>query len=153
MAVLQSVRAYVTAQRRYAADGHDGNQPGVYAVKFGSDPGKQNGLYWPTTQGQKRSPLGDLVAQAADGRTGGRRRHDEALAVPWLLFQNSHLAGRCRERWGEVIRRQGADVRRVRAGRLAGEYDVTGVMTFVVNQDGVVREKDLGPRPTLSRGR
>ena len=52
------------------------SQPGVYATKFRSDPGKENGLYWPTGQGQKRSPLGDLVAQAAaEGRpVGGERR-------------------------------------------------------------------------------
>ena len=48
------------------AQGHDGKPPGVYATKFRSDPGKENGLYWPAARGQKRSPLGDLVAQAAE---------------------------------------------------------------------------------------
>ena len=69
LAVIDATRAYVTAQRRYAEAGHDGKPAGLHAAKFQSDPGKENGLYWPTTRGQKRSPLGDVVAQAAaEGR-------------------------------------------------------------------------------------
>ena len=145
LAVLQSVRAYVTAQRRYAADGHDGNQPGVYAVKFGSDPGKQNGLYWPTTQGQKRSPLGDLVAQAAtEGRAvGGDTTKPSPFHGYYFRILTSQGAAASGGAKSYVVK-----------GRMTGgfalvawpaQYDVTGVMTFVVNQDGVVREKDLGP--------
>ena len=63
---IQTCLAYVTAQRRYAMQGHDGKAAGVYAMSFRSDPGKENGLYWPAARGQRRSPLGDLVAQAAE---------------------------------------------------------------------------------------
>ena len=66
LVVIETCRAYVAAQRRYAAQGHDGKAAGLYAQTFRSDPGKQNGLYWPVARGQKRSPLGDLMAQAAD---------------------------------------------------------------------------------------
>ena len=70
LAAIATVHAYVTAQRRYAERAHDGNPAGVHAAKFASDPGKENGLYWPAKAGQQRSPLGDLVAQAAaEGRT------------------------------------------------------------------------------------
>ena len=69
--VIEICRTYVAAQKRYAEQGHDGRSPGVYAQSFRSDPGKQNGLYWPVARGQRRSPLGDLVADAAEeGRAG-----------------------------------------------------------------------------------
>ena len=74
---IATMRAYVAAQRRYAEQGHDGRPAGAYAVRFRSDPGKQNGLYWPAARGEKRSPLGDLVAEAAeDGRGSERGRTD-----------------------------------------------------------------------------
>ena len=65
LAAIDTARA-VAAQQRYAQQGHDGKTAGVHATKFLSDPGKENGLYWPAAKGQKRSPLGDLVAQAAE---------------------------------------------------------------------------------------
>jgi hypothetical protein len=126
LAVIDNARAYVSAQHRYAAKGHDGNQPGVYATKFQSDPGKENGLYWPTTRGQARSPLGDLVAQAAedDHRVGP----DPSQPSPFHGY------------YFKIIPAAGG------FGLVAwpSQYDVTGVMTFIVNQDGIVREKDLG---------
>src|SRR5262245_32872423 len=66
LAAIATCRTYVAAQLRYAADGHDGRRAGLYATNFRSDPGKQNGLYWPDAKGVKRSPLGDLVAAAAE---------------------------------------------------------------------------------------
>ena len=72
LAAIDTALAYVTAQRRYAEQGHDGKPAGLHAAKFLSDPGKQNGLYWPAARGEKRSPLGDLVGQAAsEGRQVG----------------------------------------------------------------------------------
>ena len=145
LAVIESARAYVTAQRRYAEQGHDGNPAGVYATKFASDPGKENGLYWPAKTGQKRSPLGDLVAQAAaEGRAVGG---DGSKPAPFhgyyfkiLTAQGSAASGGAKQ----------YVVKGLMSGGFAlvawpAEYDVTGIMTFVVNQDGVVREKDLGP--------
>ena len=143
LAAIETVHAYVSAQRRYAAQGHDGKPAGVYAMKFRSDPGKENGLYWPAAMGLKLSPLGALAAQAADdGRPAG-----EAGAVPLngyyfkiLTAQGAAAAG-------------GAKTYVVK-GEMSGgfalvawpaEYDVTGVMTFVTNHNGVVFEKDLGP--------
>jgi len=145
LATIDTIHAYVTAQHRYAEQGHDGNQPGAYAQKFRSNEGKQNGLYWPTAHGQKRSPLGDLVAQAAEERRalGG----DGAQPSPFngyyyriLTAQGSAAAGGARS----------YIVNSHMSGGFAliawpAQYDTTGVMTFVVNQDGVIHEKDLGP--------
>ena len=126
LAVIDTVRAYVTAQHRYAAKGHDGNQPGVYATKFQSDPGKENGLYWPSARGQARSPLGDLVAQAAeDGHRAGADRSQPSPFHGYYFKILPATGGFALVAW-------------------PAQYDVTGVMTFLVNHDGIVREKDLG---------
>ena len=65
LAAILICRTYVRAQHLYARAGHDGKPAGLYAKTLASDPGRQNGLYWPAVRGQRRSPLGDLVAQAA----------------------------------------------------------------------------------------
>jgi hypothetical protein len=141
LAVIEVCRTYVVAQQLYARDGHDGRRAGLYARTFRSDPGKQNGLYWPAVHGQKRSPLGDLLAEAAaDGRAEG----SEPSPFHGYYFR--------------ILEGQGANARGgatdyVVNGEMSrgfalvawpAEYDVTGVMTFIVNQDGIVHESDLG---------
>jgi hypothetical protein len=133
----------------YARRGHDGAPAGVYAASFTSEPGKENGLYWPAGRGAKRSPLGDLVARAAEqGTTLGK--DDKPTPFHGYYFK--------------ILTKQGAAAAGgaqdyVVNGRMSGgfalvawpaEYDATGVMTFVVNGDGVVREKDLGPDTTTA---
>jgi hypothetical protein len=145
LATISTVRAYVTAQQRYAEQGHDGNAAGVFAVKLRSDAGKENGLYWPTTRGQKRSPLGDLVADAAaEGRTVGG---DQDKPSPFQGYYFKILTG-------QGAAAKGGAKSYLSKGVMSGgfamvawpaQYNVTGVMTFIVNQDGVVREKNLGP--------
>ena len=145
LAAIATVRAYLAAQRHYAEQAHDGNPAGVYATKFASDPGKENGLYWPAKTGQKRSPLGDLVAQAAaEGRAvGGDRSQPSPFHGYYfkiLTAQGSAAPGGTKQYL----------VKGLMSGGFAlvawpAQYDVTGVMTFVINQDGIVHEKDLGP--------
>ena len=145
LATLNTVRAYVTAQQRYAAEGHDGNPAGAYAAKFRSDPGKQNGLYWAASRGQKRSPFGDLVAQAAE--EGHTLNPDTSKLSAYQGYYFRILTGQ------GAAATDGAREYVVN-GQMSGgfalvawpaQYDVTGVMTFLVNQDGVIREQDLGP--------
>lgn len=144
LAVIDACRAYVKAQRAYARIGHDGQPAGHYAQRFNSAPGKQDGLYWPSTRGKPRSPLGDLVAAAsADGYELAVRKSPEP-------FQGYHF--RILTAQGAAAR--GGDMDYVRKGAMSGgfaliawpaQYDATGVMTFIVNADGVVHEQDLGP--------
>jgi hypothetical protein len=148
LAVIETCRTYVAAQRRYAAQGHDGKPAGLYAQTFHSDPGKQNGLYWPVARGQQRSPLGDLVTQAAD----------EGRGLDTTGRQPSTFHGY----YFKILSEQGAAApggakRYVVNGSMSSgfaliawpsQYDVTGVMTFIVNHDGVLYEKDLGPQTT-----
>jgi hypothetical protein len=146
LAVIGICRTYVAAQRHYAQQGHDGKPAGLFATHFLSEPGMQNGLYWPTTRGQALSPLGDLVAQAStEGRPLGTDRerpspfHGYYFKI--LTAQGAGAAG-------------GAKTYIVNGAMSAGfalvawpaQYDATGIMTFVVNQDGVVHETDLGAK-------
>lgn len=143
LAVIGLCRTYVAAQRIYAQRGHDGRPAGRYATAFRSDPGKQNGLYWAASRGEKRSPLGDLVAAAAeDGQplpAGAQPAPFHGYRFAILTAQSAAASGGAREY--------------VVDGEMTGgfalvawpaQYGTTGIMTFVVGQDGVVREKDLG---------
>jgi len=117
---IRACRAYVIAQRIYARNGHDGKPAGLYAAALRSDTGKHNGLYWPAGRGEKRSPLGDLIADAGeDGKS------------PFHGYQFKILPPRDSKGFALVA--------------WPATYDVTGIMTFVVDQDGIVRQKDLGP--------
>jgi hypothetical protein len=148
LSAIAICHTYVAAQRHYASVAHDGKRAGLYAAALTSAPGKQNGLYWPDAHGQPRSPLGDLVAQAAtEGQTlGGEPRvpfHGYYFRI--LTAQGAHAKG------GKKSYVTGGDL----VGGFAlvawpAQYDVTGVMTFLVSLDGVVRQKDLGPETATS---
>jgi hypothetical protein len=144
LAVIATCRAYVTAQKRYAQQGHDSRPAGLYAMAFISDPGKEDGLYWPAARGQKRSPLGDLLARAAEAgppanNASRQRAPFQGYYFRILTAQGAAASGGARS----------YVVNGVMPGGFAlvawpAQYDVTGVMTFIVNQDGIVFEKDLG---------
>jgi len=145
LAVIDVCGAYVAAQLRYAQQGHDGKAAGLYARRFRSDPGKENGLYWPVARGQKRSPLGDLVAQAAPkegapAANAGRPSSFHGYYFTILTEQGPAAPGAAKS---YIVN-----------GDMSGgfalvawpaQYDVTGVMTFIVGRDGIVYQKDLGP--------
>ena len=144
LAAIVVCRTYLAAQRLYSRSSHDGQAAGVYAKTFRSDAGRQNGLYWPTGPREKRSPLGDLVAYAErQGRVAGGNGSQPSPFHGYFF---------------RILTAQGPDapggakdyvVNSLLSGGFAlvawpAEYDLTGVMTFIVNQDGTVREKDLG---------
>jgi hypothetical protein len=144
LAVMEVLHHYVAAQRAYAANGHDGKPAGRYARRFGSDPGTQNGLYWPARHGEPRSPLGVMTARASEQ---GYRREGGEEPSPFHGYYFRILEGQ-----GKAARGGAADY--VVDGEMTGgfalvawpvHYDASGVTTFIVNQDGVVHEKDLGP--------
>jgi len=144
LAVIRLCRTYVAAQKLYAESGHDGQAPGAYATTFASDAGRQNGLYWPAKHGERRSPLGDLVAQAA--LKPSDVDNDRAEPSPFHGY------------YFKILTSQGNDApggtkNYISNGRLSGgfalvawpaQYDVTGVMSFIVNQNNIVHERDLG---------
>jgi hypothetical protein len=144
LAVIGILRRYVTAQRQYARTGHDGKPAGLFARRFGSEPGTQNGLYWPAKHGEPRSPLGELIAQAAE--EGHRPGQGASGPSPFYGYYFRILEGQ-----GQSAKGGAAEY--VVSGEMSGgfalvawpvHYGASGIMTFVVNQDGVAYEKDLG---------
>jgi Protein of unknown function (DUF2950) len=146
LAAIATCRAYVTAQVRYAQQAHDGKPAGLYAMTFRSDAGKENGLYWPAARGQKQSPLGDLVAAAAqEGRplpTGPDQQRPAPLHGYYFKILSAQGAAAPGGAMNYVA--DGAMSRGFALVAWPAQYNVTGVMTFVVGHDGVVHEKDLG---------
>ncbi len=144
--VIEVCRAYVLAQREYADLQASGGGERQYAQRFLSHPGQRDGLYWPVTGEEAESPLGPLVAQArAEGyvneKPGGGPHPYYGYYYRILTRQGAHASGGARNYIG-------AD------GHMSGgfallaypaAYGDSGVMTFIVNQNGIVREKNLGP--------
>jgi Protein of unknown function (DUF2950) len=140
LSTIQTALAYVDAQQEYAEKGISGN--GVYAQRIVSRPGKKDGLYWPEPPGEDGSPLGELAAAAAaEGYHAGQQR------MPYHGY------------YYKVLTRQGPNAPGgaldyiVRGNMIGGfalvaypaEYRNSGVMTFLVNHQGKVYQKDLGP--------
>jgi hypothetical protein len=133
LAAIAICHTYLAAQVRYAAEGHDGKPAGTFATKFRSTTGKHDGLYWPEVKGQPRSPLGDLLAEAAEEEppVGG-----ETERVPFHGYYFKILP--------DASTTAGTASNGVALIAWPAKYDSTGVMTFLVNQSGIVRQKDVG---------
>lgn len=143
LSAIQVCRELVDAQKEYYAKPHDGDK-NEYAQKLYSDPGKHNGLYWQTSAGETPSPIGPLVASAAREGYGDAAKQEHQ---PFQGYYFQILTGEKEKRGKEqsyVI--DGKMTRGFAFVAYPAEYRSSGVMTFVVNQDGVVYEKDLGPR-------
>ena len=144
LSTVQTLLAIVDAQREYAMNDRDNDGLLEYAEKFGSDPGRKNGLYWKTNPGEEPSPLGELVADARAegyGRTGLKQGpipfHGYYFRI--LKKQGKHAAGGA---FDYVVKNNMIGGFAVVA--YPAVYGSSGVMTFVVNHEGVVYEKDLG---------
>jgi hypothetical protein len=144
LAVIQACRSYVQAQQVYASQGHDGQPAGAYAQRIASSPGSRDGLYWAAQRDEPLSPLGEFIAEAsAEGYakdTGGQPQPFHGYFFRILTVQGPSAAGGAKSY--------------IVGGRMTGgfalvawpvQYAGTGVMTFIVNQDGTLYEKDLGP--------
>ncbi len=141
---IQTCLAYVDAQREYAMKDRDKDKVLEYAQKFRSTKGKKDGLYWEAKEGEEQSPLGDFAAKAVkEGYTPGK---------PGQGPQPYHGY------YFKILKAQGKNAPDgaydyVVNGKMIGgfalvaypaEYGASGIMSFIVNQDGVVYEKDLG---------
>ena len=147
LATLPVMRAYVDAQREYASTDHDGDEILEFAQRLVSSPGKQNGLYWPPALDGDLSPLGPLVAYAqAEGYSPELHDVDEVQRGPYhgylfkiLTRQGKHALG---GKYNYVI--NGHMIAGFALVAWPAAYGDTGIMTFIVNQQGRVYQKDLG---------
>lgn len=135
---------YVEAQKQYASMNSQGGEP-IYATKFKSSSGKKDGLYWETASGEPPSPLGALVAEA---HAEGYGQHHGSAPHPYHGY------------YFRILTRQGKDapggkVNYMHHGHLTRgfalvaypeHWDRSGVMTFIVNQDGKIYQRNLGEK-------
>ncbi len=141
MSTIRVSQELVAAQKEYFAKEHN-----EYAQRFVSDEGKHNGLYWLGTNNEFESPIGPLVANA--GSPGDLAKNLQSGPVPFRGYYFRILTGQGKHAPG------GAQDYVVNGKMTAGfafvaypaEYRNSGVMTFIVSQDGVVYEKDLSQR-------
>jgi Protein of unknown function (DUF2950) len=145
IAAIRTALAYVDAQRVYFVftqqDGH-----AEYAQRLASTPGKRDGLYWPAGDDEPESPLAPLMAQAQEEGYPGERAAGKPLPYRGYFFR--------------ILTGQGTNAAEgarnyISRGRMTdgfaliawpASYRTSGIMTFMVNQDGVVFQKDLGPK-------
>lgn len=142
LSVIQVSLAYVQAQNEYAALDPAGLGRGVYAQRIVSRPGKKDGLYWPSAEGETPSPLGDLAAQAsAEGyKVGSGPIPYHGYYYRILTRQNASASGGAYDYLAK-----GKMIGGFALVAFPAEYGNSGIMTFMVNHDGTVFEKDLGP--------
>ena len=146
LAVMDVCNALVDAEAEYFSMRHDDGSTGQFAAKFISDSGKQNGLYWESPEGQPKSPLGPMAVYATN--EGYNVKPDAHVPFHGYYFrmltqQGSNAPGGAKD---YVVN-----------GKMTGgfafvaypaEYRNSGVMTFIINQDGVLLQKDLGTATT-----
>lgn len=140
---IDVLNAIADAQAEYFSQTHDGNSVHQYAQRFISDSGKHNGLYWEAGDNEQESPLGPLVAQAsAEGYAGNSQTAPQPFHGYFyriLTKQGDHAKGGARDFIVKGNMTQGFGILAYPA-----EYRKSGVMTFLINQNGVVLQKDLG---------
>ena len=139
---IQAALAYVDAQNEYAEKDRTGAGMNTYARRIVSQPGKKDGLYWPVSQGEEESPLGQLVAQAtSEGyRAGGAPAPYHGYYFKILTRQGPAADG---GEYDYVV--QDKMIGGFALIAYPAEYGNSGVMTFLVNHAGTVFQKDLGP--------
>jgi hypothetical protein len=144
LSVIQVCLAYVDAQREYASKDRQGHGLLEYAQRFGSNPGKHDGLYWKAKEGEEESPLGPLAAKAVREGYSGKKAGDKP--IPYQGYYYKILKGQGKDAPG------GAYSYVVNGKMIGGfamvaypaTYGSSGIMTFIVNHDGIVYQKDLG---------
>jgi hypothetical protein len=143
LSAIKVLQAIVDAQLDYASADRDGDGAPEYARKFVSSPGKHDGLYWPVEPGQPPSPAGELLAKASSEgfkAKGGKPTPYHGYYYRPLPRQGKHAPS--------------GPLDYVVDGRAIGGFAVlayparygnSGIMSFIVNQDGKIYQADLGP--------
>ena len=143
LGAIQTCLATVDAQREYAARDRDGDHLLEYAQKFESTKGKTDGLYWEVKPGEKPSPLGPLVAKA---QGEGYMQGQKPAPYNGYFFRILTSQGKSAKGGAYSYLVKGNMVGGFAVVAYPATYAVSGVKTFIVNHDGVVYQKDLGPK-------
>jgi hypothetical protein len=136
--------AYVDAQREYALKDRDGDGLLEYAQKFRSTAGKKDGLYWQAKEGEEQSPLGDLAARAVKEGYTSKKPGDNPVPYHGYFYKILKAQGKNAPGGAYDYVVKGSMIGGFALVAYPAEYGNSGVMTFIVNHDAVVYEKDLG---------
>ena len=143
LSVIKVLQAIVDAEQEYASEDRVGDGVLAYAQRILSRPGKRDGLYWPAKAGEPQSPLGVLVAQATDQGY----KQGEKTPTPYHGYYYRMLKGQGKNAgsgaFDYVVRGRGIAGYAVVA--YPAKYGNSGIMSFIVNQDGKIYQADLGP--------
>jgi Protein of unknown function (DUF2950) len=140
---IEILYGLVGAQKDYASDARDGGATKQFAQKFLSDDGKQNGLYWKTNDNDPPSPIGPLLVEAASqGYTSTQQGKASPFHGYYFRILTKQGAGAKGGALDYIV--DGKMTRGFAFVAYPAQYRNSGVMTFIVDKDGVVYEKDLG---------
>jgi len=142
LAAIQTCLAYVDAQREYYAEDRNADGLREYAQRFASTPGKHDGLYWEAKEGEPPSPLGPLVVSA---RGEGYRRGEKPTPYHGYFYRILTAQGPAAPDGAYDYLAHGRMIGGFALVAFPAQYGASGVMTIIVNHDGVVYQKDLGP--------
>lgn len=143
---IKVAQQFADAQKEYASKDRMGDGVLQYAQRFRSHVGKKDGLYWEAAPGEESSPLGPLFARAAAEGYTARKKGEERKPYHGYFFNILKSQG---------SNAPGGEMDYVINGKMTGgfallaypaDYGVSGIMTFIVNKQGIVYEKDLGPK-------
>lgn len=145
LSVIRVCREYVAAQREFALRDKLAGGPGQYAQKFDSRPGMHDGLYWEAAAGEAPSPFGPLVARARARGYPAIEGHDVPGPYHGYFFkiltrQGTYAPGGAKD---YVV--DGRMTRGYALLAFPAKWGDSGIMTFIVNRDGIVFERNLGP--------
>ncbi len=142
---MQTLLAIVDAQREYSFADANGDGLADYAIRFASTPGKKDGLYWPTKNGEPPSPLGPLVAKAVREGYSSKARAGKPQPYHGYIYRMLTAQGKDAPGGAYSYLVHGKMFGGFAVLAYPASYGASGVKSFMVNHDGVVYEGDLGP--------
>lgn len=137
LSAIQVCLAYVDAQREYALKAINDKGVHAYAMKLVSTPGRKDGLYWPTQEGEPQSPLGPIASKAKQEGYVSQPYHGYYYRI--LTAQGNDAPGGA---YDYVV--NGRMIGGFALVAYPGRWQASGVMTFIVSHDGIVHQKNLG---------
>jgi hypothetical protein len=140
---IEVMHAYTDAQREYACMKRKSGGP-EFAEKFASSEGRKDGLYWEAGEGEEKSPFGPLIARATQEGYAGGLDKDPPEAFHGYYFKILKAQGEHAKGGAFDYVADGKMVLGFALVAYPAKYGASGIMTFIVNQEGVIYEKDLG---------
>ncbi len=143
LSAIKVLQAIVDAQMEYASKDRDGDGVLTYAQRFESTDGKHDGLYWPAKQGEAASPLGPLLAQAES--EGFKKKDKGPTPYHGYYYRMLNSQGKNAPSGALDYVVHGHAIGGFAVVAYPARYGNSGIMSFIVNQDGKIYQADLGP--------